>query len=284
MKRFRINETITNRDNNSFKKYLFEINSIDVLTPDEEYEIALQAFKGDKKCKELLVKHNLRFVVSVAKQYVTNELKLEDLVNEGNVGLISAAEKFDPSKGFKFISYGVWWIKRNILAYIADHGRTIRLPNNKNNIIHKLNRKFEELEQIIERRPNFDELLDYAGDEFSVTDIEFYMDSRSTNLISLDSPIDNDGSETAYYSMIKDENVERTDYLVNNHDSTYNIEKMLSVLKNDNERQVLTLLYGLDGNDTLKLKNVGIILGLTSERVRQIRDAAKLKLRNAFRE
>jgi len=283
MKRFRINETITNRDNNSFKKYLFEINSIPILTPDEEYELALQAFEGDKESRRLLVEHNLRFVVSVAKQYVTNELKLEDLVNEGNLGLLTAADKFDPTKGFKFISYGVWWIKRNILSYIADHGRTIRLPNNKNNIIHKLNGKFEELEQTIERRPNFDELLDFVGDEFSITDVAFYMDSISTKIISLDAPIQDDGSETAYSSMVKDENVVRTDHLVNNQDSMYNIEKMLSVLKNDNERQVLTLLYGLDGNDTLKLKNVGVILGLTSERVRQIRDAAKLKLRNAFR-
>jgi RNA polymerase primary sigma factor len=283
MKNFRINETITNRESASFKKYLFEVSSIDVLTPDKEYEYALQAFQGEKKYRELLVKHNLRFVISVAKQYVTNELKLEDLVNEGNVGLITAAERFDPSKGFKFISYGVWWIKRSILAYIADHGRTIRLPNNKNNVMHKLNGKFEELEQIIERRPNFTELLEYVGDTFSSGDVAFYMDATSTSVISLDATIKNDGSETAYSSMVKDDNVVRTDHLVNTQDSEYNIEKMLGVLKNDNERKVLTLLYGLDGGDQLKLKSVGIILGLTSERVRQIRDAAQAKVRNALK-
>jgi len=282
MKKFRISETITNRENNSFKKYLFEINSIDVFTADEEYEVALQAFQGDIKYRELLVKHNLRFVISVAKQYVTHELKLEDLVNEGNFGLINAAERFDPSKGFKFISYGVWWIRRSILAYIADHGRTIRLPNNKNNIMHKLNGRFEELEQIIERKPTLTELSDFAGSGFTDGDIAFYMDAIATSVISLDTPIKGDGSETSYSSMVKDDNVIRTDYLVNINDSNYNIKKMLEVLKNDNERKVLTLLYGLDDNDTLKLKNVGIILGLTSERVRQIRDSALLRLRNAL--
>jgi len=283
MKRFRINETITNRESGSFKKYLNEINSIPILTPDQEYEVALQAFEGDEECRQLLVKHNLRFVVSVAKQYVTNELKLEDLVNEGNLGLLIASDKFDPTMGFKFISYGVWWIKRNILAYISENGRTIRLPNNKNNILHKLNSKIEELEQIIERKPNFHELLDFVGNEFSASDCAFYMDTISSNVVSLDLPLD--GYENApLSSVIKDENVVRTDHLVNTQDSMRNIEQMLKVLKNDNERQVLTLLYGLDGNDTLKLKSVGIMLGLTSERVRQIRDTAKSRLRNAFRE
>jgi RNA polymerase primary sigma factor len=279
MKKFRINETITNRDNDSFKKYLLEVSAIDVLTVDEEYEIAVQAHQGDEKCLELLVKHNLRFVISVAKQYVKHELKLEDLVNEGNLGLIYAAERFDPTLGFKFISYGVWWIKRSILAYIADHGRTIRLPNNKNNVMHKLNGKFEELEQLIEKRPTYSELLEYVEGEFSPSDVAFYVDTTSSAMISLDATIKNDGSETAYSNLIKDNNVVRTDYLVNDKDSDYNITQMLKLLKNDNERKVLTYVFGLDGGEPLKLKNIGLILGLTSERVRQIRDAALSKLR-----
>jgi RNA polymerase primary sigma factor len=283
MKNIKIVESITNRESESFNKYLFEINSIDVLTPDEEYEIALLAAQGDNKYRELLVKHNLKFVISVAKQYVTPELKLEDLVNEGNFGLIKAAERFDPSMGFKFISYGVWWVKRNILSFIADNGRTIRLPNNKNNIMHKLNGKYEELEQIIERRPTYSELLDYVEDDFSNSDVAFYIDAISTPMVSLDTTIRNDGSETAFSSMIKDENVVRTDYLVNMQDSDYTIEKMLDSLKNDNERQALTLIFGLDGGDMLKLKNVGVILGLTSERVRQIRDTALNRLRCKFK-
>jgi RNA polymerase primary sigma factor len=282
MKKLKMSEAITDRDNSSFKKYLAEINLINPLSADEEYEIAVLAANGDEQSLELLVKHNLRFVVSVAKQYVTKELRLEDLVNEGNLGLISASKRFEPSRGFKFISYGVWWIRRSILAYISDHGRIIRLPNNKSNMVQKLKARIAMLEQELEREPSYNELVAYVDGEFTNSQVLFYLDTFTSKVVSMDHTI-GDEDETKLSDMIMDVNTVRTDYLLNDADSEYNVNKMLSALKNDKERSVITLLYGLDGDDCHTLKTVSLMLGLTSERVRQIRDASLLRIKKSIK-
>ena len=280
MKKFRVSEAITNRDSLSFKKYLLEVNNVPVLETDEEYAIAIDAQGGDTKKRDLLVTHNLRFVISVAKQYVQNGLKLEDLVNEGNLGLVEASKRFDPTLGFKFISYGVWWIRRAILMYISDHGRAIRLPNNKNNIIHKLKLKSDALEQKLERKPHYYELLEAIDGEFDADDVTFFLETISSNMISLDAPVDNE-SLTSYSDLIKDSNVMKTDYHLNVSDTKEELRQLFGVLKNEKEAEVLTLLYGLGDIEPLTLKTVGAKLGLTSERVRQIRDKAIGRMKNA---
>jgi len=280
MKKFRVSEAITNRDSLSFKKYLLEVSSINVLDADEEYEIAVDSQNGDLKKRDLLVTHNLRFAISVAKQYVTNDLKLEDLVNEANLGLVEASKRFDPTLGFKFISYAVWWIRRAILMYISDHGRAIRLPNNKNNIIHKLKLRSDVLEQELERKPHYYELLDAIDGEFDASDVTFFMEINSSTMISLDAPVDND-SLTSYSDLLKDSNVMKTDYHLNVSDTKEELRQLFGVLKNEKEAEVLTLLYGLGDIEPLTLKTVGHKLGLTSERVRQIRDKAIGRMKSA---
>jgi RNA polymerase primary sigma factor len=285
MKKFRMTETITNRESDAFKKYLLEVANIPVLSTDEEYEIAMLAHQNPKDTTNVdkLVKHNLRFVISVAKQYATPSLKLEDLVNEGNYGLITGAKRFDPTRGFKFISYGVHWIRRSILGYIAEHGRTIRLPNNKNNVMQKIKTEYDVLEQILERVPSYGELTDALDGNFTDSEISFFIDTISTTMISLDTVVGHDGSSTPYSDLVKDNNTIESDHLVNKDDSKYNISKILGVLKSDNEREVLTMLFGLNGEESMKLKTVGLVMGLTSERVRQIRDAGLIKLRHALK-
>jgi len=285
MKKFRMTETITNRESDAFKKYLLEVANIPVLSTDEEYNIAMMAYQNPKDNTNVdkLVKHNLRFVISVAKQYTTTNLKLEDLVNEGNYGLITGAKRFDPTRGFKFISYAVWWIRRSILAYIAENGRTIRLPNNKNNVMQKIKTEYDVLEQILERVPSYDELVDALDGNFTDSEISFFIDTISTTMISLDTVVGHDGSATPYSDLVKDNNTIESDHLVNKDDSKYNISKILGVLKSDNEREVLTMLFGLNGEESMKLKTVGLVMDLTSERVRQIRDAGLIKLRHALK-
>jgi len=280
MKKFRVSETITNRDSLSFKKYLLEVSNIDILDADEEYAIAIDSQSGDLKKRDLLVTHNLRFAISVAKGYVTNELKLEDLVNEANLGLVEASKRFDPTLGFKFISYAVWWIRRSILMYISDHGRAIRLPNNKNNIIHKLKLKSDVLEQSLERKPQYYELLDAIDGEFDAADVSFFLETISSSMISLDAPVDND-SLTSYSDLLKDDNVMKTDHHLTVSDTKEELRQLFGVLKNEKEAEVLTLLYGLGDIEPLTLKTVGHRLGLTSERVRQIRDNAIGRMKEA---
>ena len=279
MKAITITDTFTNRDSDSFNKYLNEVAQIRILTPDEEYEIALLAATGDEKYIELLIKHNLRFTISVANQYKTKILKLEDLVNEGNVGLIMAAKRFDPSRGFKFISYAVWWIRRYILIYINEHGTSIRLPSNKSNMLHKIKIEFDLMEQKLERRPNYNELVSELENKFTDEEISFYYDSLNSRISSLDSMITNEGSETALSNLIENTTGLNVESFVKDGDSKYNIETMLSILDKPHERDVITYLFGLDDKEPLRLRTIGFILGLSSERVRQVRDIAIRKLK-----
>lgn len=264
-----------------------EVKNIPILTPDEEYEISIHAQGGDEVALSKLINHNLRFVISVAKQYATEDLKLEDLVNEGNLGLVIAAKRFDPSRGFKFISYGVWWIRRSILAYISEHSRTIRLPSNKNSIIIKIKQRSNALEQSLGYKPTFFELSESLGGDFTDKEIEFYLDNEAFDMLSIDANVENSEYDTSYSELLKSTGdncgVIRTDHFTKNGDSEDSIKRMLKMLKNDKERKVLTLIYGLDGGDPLKLQAVSIELNITSERVRQIRDKALLKLKKELK-
>jgi RNA polymerase primary sigma factor len=190
MKPLLITEKITSRETDSFNKYLRDIDAIPMLSVDEEYETALEAAKGDKEAIDKLVRSNLRFVVSVAKQYDNPEVKLEDLVNEGNMGLMRAAERFDPSRGFKFISYAVWWIRNRILEYLTKHSRLIKLPSNR--VVH-LNKMYEivsNLEQEIERKASHNEIIEALEEaEFTEGDIIFFLEMADNRTLSLDKPI-----------------------------------------------------------------------------------------------
>ena len=287
MKKLSLNklEEITNRENKSFSKYLLEISAIDILDADEEYELAILMKGGDEKALELLVLHNLRFVVSVAKQYVTPTLKLEDLVNEGNEGLFIGAKRFDPTRGFKFISYGVWWIRRSILAYISEHSRTIRIPNNKNNIMYKLKSRCEILEQELEHIPTLAEMVNELSDEFSTKDIIFYHNNETSNIVSLDAPVINDGP---YQNEIAGDyinsGVHSMEEIIENDYTKFIVRKLLDALPKENHKKVLIMIFGLNGEEPLTLKSVGLKLGLTSERVRQIRDIALSKLKAIIKE
>jgi len=285
MKQFKIQSTITSRGTNALKAYFNDIKQIKILTSEEEYEIAYLAHEGDEKARQDLVRHNLRFVVSVAKQYETSTLKLEDLINEGNVGLVIASTKFDPSRGFKFLSYAVWWIRRYILAYISDNGKTIRIPNNKINIITKLKSKYVALEQRLQREPSYNELVEYVSPDFNEDEVHYFFMSRDNYTSSLDAQVGHDdfGSNTLA-DTIEDNTVIKTSHYVDELDSEYRKNTMLNLLDKDIEREVIRLAFGLDGQSPLPLKTIAFLLGVTSERVRQVKEISlrqlKIKLSN----
>tara|TARA_R110000796_G_scaffold162503_1_gene279258 strand:- start:5858 stop:6712 length:855 start_codon:yes stop_codon:yes gene_type:complete len=279
MKTTQIKQSITNRDSRSLKSYFQELANIPVLTHQEEYEIAYQAFNGDEKAKQELVKHNLRFVISVAKQYETNHVKLEDLINEGNLGLVIASSKFDPSRGFKFLSYAVYWIRRYILSYIAENGKTIRLPNNKINIMSKLKDEFNLLEQKLQRAPCYDEMVNEVGGKFTEDDVVFYFDTIGNHILSLDKEMGHEGSTTALYNLIEESNNINTSHYLDIEDTEKRQKGILTLLDKKLEREVIKLIYGLDGQESLPLKTIGFLLGISSERVRQLRDESLEKLK-----
>lgn len=279
MKSLEIKQTITTRDSRALKAYFNELKDIKILSHDEEYELAYAAHNGDENARQTLVKHNLRFVISVAKQYETPFLPLEDLINEGNYGLVVASSKFDPSRGFKFLSYAVYWIRRYILSYIADNGKTIRLPNNKINLITKIKDAVSHLEQKLQRFPSFDELVDSLEGQFSNEEVSFYYDTISSKIMSLDMEVGYEGSTTALVNLIKDGNTMETTHFVDITDSQIRKNKLLNILDKDVERKVINLLYGLDGQSPVPLKTIGFLLGLTSERVRQIKEKSLKKLK-----
>jgi RNA polymerase primary sigma factor len=281
MKSFKIQETITKRDSRSLKTYFQELKTIPILTHEEEYEIAYSANQGDEVAREKLVKHNLRFVVSVAKQYETDVLVLEDLINEGNMGLVIASTRFDPSRGFKFLSYAVWWIKRYILAYMADNGKTIRLPNNKINMLVKIRDEFNLLEQRLERQPSYDEMMETLGGAYSVDELAFYYNTINNRIASLDEQVggNSEGATTALCNLLTDDTTINATHYVDKSDREYRQNAMLGLLDKPLEKKVVNLLYGLDGKAPVSLKDIGFLLGLTSERVRQLRDDALDKFR-----
>jgi len=271
MRQLKITKQITNRESDSINKYFNEISKLPLLSENEESNLATKAAAGDSQALEALVKGNLRFVISVAKQYQNRGLDLPDLINEGNIGLIRAAKKFDNNRGFKFISYAVWWIRQSILHALAEHSRTVRIPPNQTASLAKFNKAISNLEQNLEREPT-DEEIQAVLEEFDISKIKD-MRTFSNKTLSLEAPVsDEEGSMTLL------------DYIPNKDsvtpDSELNKESfkddLLKVLNRLNERQqtVIVLYYGLKGQQPLTLEDIGIKLNLTRERVRQIKDTA----------
>lgn len=279
MKALEIKPAITRRDSRSLKSYFNELKDIKILDHDEEYELAYAAHNGDEIARQKLVKHNLRFVVSVAKQYETPFLNLEDLINEGNYGLVVASTKFDPSRGFKFLSYAVYWIRRYILTYIAENGKTIRLPNNKINLVTKIKDEITHLEQKLQRQPSYDEVVVALKGQCSKEELSFYYETMISKMSSLDMEVGHEGSKTALCNLITDTNTMDANHFVDMTDAEIRQNRLLNLLDKDVEREVIKLLYGLDGQAPIPLKTIGFLLGLTSERVRQIRDVSLKKLK-----
>lgn len=279
MKQLKISHKLTNRENESFKQYLKEIGEVAIFsTPEEEYAVAERASLGDEKAIAELVERNLRFVVSVAKQYVSDGIPLEDLVNEGNIGLVMAAEKFTPTMGYKFISYAVWWIRKIILEHIAKNGKMVRIPANKLNSLSKLDKKIAELEQMRGRRVDVQEVIEEFGNEINDDDFMF-LDVLSTyNMDSLDRQVGNDDGGSVLGELIADNSFKATDHLLNDSNLTNEIDAILNVLS-VRDREVMSCLFGLNGNNPMTLKEVGDRMGITRERARQIREKSLSLLR-----
>jgi len=279
MRQLKITKSITNRESESLEKYLQEIGKVDLVTAEEEVLLAQRIKQGDQEALEKLVKANLRFVVSVAKQYQHNGLTLNDLINEGNVGLVKAAQKFDETKGFKFISYAVWWIRQSIMQALAEQSRLVRLPLNKVGSLSKINKSFSELKQQYEREPTAEELAECL--ELGVEEIKNTM-SVSTRHVSVDAPLD-DGENSSLLDVLENREVEKTDEKL---DYTFSLkvetERTLATLT-ERERDVIKLFFGIGVPYAMTLEDIGEEFGLTRERVRQIKDNAINKLRSSAR-
>lgn len=275
----RITKQYTNRESQSLDKYLQEIGKVSLLNPEQEIELAIRIKKGEQLALEQLTKANLRFVVSVAKQYQNQGLSLGDLINEGNLGLIKAAKRFDETRGFKFISYAVWWIRQSILKAAADNSRTIRLPHNRLGEIQKINKASSDFEQTMEREPTDEELADILD-----MDIEKVQNSRkmSKKQASLDAPMANDEDNNSLISVIEGEGIPApNDTLIHESLST-DIERTLSYLKGM-EAEVIRLFYGLSGRKEMTLEEIGSHFGLTRERIRQIKERGLRRMRRLSR-
>jgi RNA polymerase primary sigma factor len=280
MRQLKIVKQVTNRETASLDKYLQEIGRVELITADEEVELARRIKQGDRAALERLTKANLRFVVSVSKQYQNQGLALPDLINEGNVGLIKAAERFDETRGFKFISYAVWWIRQSILQALAEQARIVRLPLNKIGTMNKINRAFSELEQINERPPSAEELADFL--ECSVDDVRNSMANAGRH-VSMDAPlIDGDESTSSMYDVLPNDSIQGPEHELNKESLRKDIERSLSSLTG-REGDVVRLYYGLNGKHPLTLEEIGDLFDLTRERVRQIKEKAIRRLKHTSR-
>ncbi len=277
MRQLKITKQITGRESYSIEKYLQEIGKIHVLSPDEEATLAKKIKSGDSEARERLVLSNLRFVVSVAKQYQNHGLTLGDLINEGNMGLIKAAECFDETKGFKFISYAVWWIRQSILQAIAENARLIRLPLNKISTINKVNRYFTELEQEYQREPTVEEI----AEKMDITPTEVKENMKIANRpVSMDAPLTSDEESINLYDVYisSDEEAQGPEAVLNRDSLKKDIERSFQILSG-REATILSMYYGLGGYSSMSLEEIGTKLGLTSERVRQVKTKAIKKLK-----
>ncbi|HPG06260.1 MAG TPA: RNA polymerase sigma factor RpoD/SigA [Saprospiraceae bacterium] len=279
MRQLKITKSITNRESQSLEKYLQEIGKVDLLTPEEEVDLAKRIKQGDQLALERLTKANLRFVVSVAKQYQNQGLSLSDLINEGNLGLIKAAQRFDETRGFKFISYAVWWIRQSILQALAEQSRIVRLPLNKVGSLNKINRAFSELEQEFEREPSVEELANML--EIPTEEVETTLGVAARH-VSMDAPFV-DGEDNSLLDVLENDNTPGTDqHLEYDESLRQEIERSLSTLT-DRQCDVIKLYFGIGVEHPMSLEDIGEKFGLTRERVRQIKDKAINKLRSASR-
>jgi RNA polymerase primary sigma factor len=274
----KITKQFTNRESQSLDKYLQEIGKVDLLSPEDEIQLAIKIRRGDKNAFEQLTKANLRFVVSVAKQYQNQGLALGDLINEGNLGLIKAASRFDETRGFKFISYAVWWIRQSILQALAEQSRIVRLPLNRVGALNKIGKAYSSLEQEYEREPNSSELAKAL--EMDVNEVSEAL-KISGRHVSMDAPF-TQGEENRLLDMIENEEHPAPDHLLMNESLKAEIERILSTLS-EREAEVIKLYFGLNKEHCLTLEEIGERFNLTRERVRQIKEKAIRRLRHASR-
>ncbi|QQS50225.1 MAG: RNA polymerase sigma factor RpoD/SigA [Bacteroidota bacterium] len=278
MRQLKIIKQVTNRDTPSLDKYLHEIGKEDLINAEEEVDLARRIRKGDAEALDKLIKANLRFVVSVSKQYQNQGLSLPDLINEGNLGLIKAAQRFDETRGFKFISYAVWWIRQSILQALAEQARIVRLPLNKIGSINKINRTFSQLEQIYERDPSVNEIaqaLEMAPDE-----VKESLKSSGRH-VSMDAPITSE-EEGSMYDILTNKDTPSPDRGLITDSLRKEIERALSTLTH-REANIVRLYFGLNGRHAHTLEEIGEEFNLTRERVRQIKEKAIKRLKNATR-
>ncbi len=274
----RITKQYTNRESQSLDKYLQEIGKVDLLTPDQEIELAIRIKKGDQTALDALTKANLRFVVSVAKQYQNQGLSLGDLINEGNLGLIKAAKRFDETRGFKFISYAVWWIRQSILQALAEQSRIVRLPLNRVGALNKIGKAYSNLEQEYEREPSAQELAhELDMDENEVADTL----KISGRHVSMDAPFAQ-GEDNRLLDVLSNDQQPSPDTVLMIESLKMEIERALSTLT-EREAEVIRLYFGLNKEHSLTLEEIGERFNLTRERVRQIKEKAIRRLRHASR-
>ncbi len=274
MRQLKISKSITNRDTGTLDKYLADIAKEKMVTAEEEVELAQRIKSGDRRALDVLVRANLRFVVSVAKQYQNQGLSLQDLINEGNVGLIKAAQRFDETRGFKFISYAVWWIRQSILQAVAEQSRIIRLPMNQMGALSKIKKTLARLEQELERRPSIKELSEAV--DLPESKVEALI-SMGTRQISTDAPLDDDDDGNFLDVFVKEDDP-ATDSGVEREYNDSIIRKSLDILT-DKERKIIRMYFGLGESREFSLDEIAMSLGLSRERTRQIRDRALRRLR-----
>lgn len=279
MRQLKITKSITNRESQSLEKYLQEIGKVDLITPEEEVQLAIRIKQGDQRALEKLTKANLRFVVSVAKQYQNQGLSLSDLINEGNLGLIKAAQRFDETRGFKFISYAVWWIRQSILQALAEQSRIVRLPLNKVGLSNKISKAYSQLEQEFEREPSTEELAELL--DIGTEEVETTLGVAARH-VSVDAPFV-DSEDNSLLDILENPNSVAADAeLYHGESLRCEIERSLSTLT-DRQRDVIKLYFGIGVSNPMSLEDIGEKFSLTRERVRQIKDKAITKLRTASR-
>ena len=279
MRQLKISKSTTNRESQSLEKYLQEIGKVELITAEEEVKLATLIKQGDQKALDRLTKANLRFVVSVAKQYQNQGLSLPDLINEGNLGLIKAAQRFDETRGFKFISYGVWWIRQSILQALAEQARIVRLPLNKVGMTNRIQKAYSQLEQQFEREPSAEELAEVLQMDIEEVTATLGINARH---VSMDSPL-SEGEENTLIDVLENPNADSTDgELIHNDSLKIEIDRSLKTLT-ERQKEVICYFFGIGVDHPLSLEDIGERFSLTRERVRQIKDKAITKLKSSNR-
>ncbi len=279
MRQLKITKSITNRESQSLEKYLQEIGKVELISPEEEVKLAIRIKQGDQKALDKLTKANLRFVVSVAKQYQNQGLSLPDLINEGNLGLIKAAQRFDETRGFKFISYAVWWIRQSILQALAEQSRIVRLPLNKVGLTNRIQKAYSQLEQQFEREPSAEELAEVL--ELDLEEVSSTLGIAGRH-VSMDTPL-SDGEENTLIDVLINPNAEMANLNIEHKESLkQEIDRSLRTLT-ERQKEVICFFFGIGVDHPMSLEDIGEKFNLTRERVRQIKDKAITKLRSNTR-
>ncbi|HEY4966870.1 MAG TPA: RNA polymerase sigma factor RpoD/SigA [Puia sp.] len=276
MRQLKITKSITNRESQSLEKYLQEIGKVELITPEEEVKLAIRIKQGDQKALDKLTKANLRFVVSVAKQYQNQGLTLPDLINEGNLGLIKAAQRFDETRGFKFISYAVWWIRQSILQALAEQSRIVRLPLNKVGLTNRIAKAYSLLEQQYEREPSAEELAELL--ELDIEEVTSTLGIGGRH-VSVDTPL-SEGEDNTLIDVMENLNADRAETNIEHTESLkVDIDRSLKTLT-ERQKEVICFFFGIGVDHPMSLEDIGDRFSLTRERVRQIKDKAITKLRS----